>query len=130
MRDAEMLDQTIKAYQNRAIVTAQVIEHLIDLAKTMRAAHQRGEDLKMSEEELAFYDALEVTVLAPPKGAPQADEDATAEALRAVGPHLQSVIGRQVRMKYTPHLVFREDPAMKTGERVDEILRRLHSEGE
>ena len=70
------------------------------------------------------------SVLAPPKGAPQADEDATAEALRAVGPHLQSVIGRQVRMKYTPHLVFREDPAMKTGERVDEILRRLHSEGE
>ena len=54
----------------------------------------------------------------------------TAEALRSVTPHLQSVIGRQVRMKYTPHLVFREDPAMRTGERVDEILRRLHSEAE
>jgi len=70
------------------------------------------------------------SVLAPPKGAPEGDEDATAEALRAAGPHLQSVIGRQVRMKYTPHLVFREDPAIKTGERVDEILRQLHSEGE
>jgi ribosome-binding factor A len=33
-------------------------------------------------------------------------------------------------MKYTPNLVFREDQAMRTGERVDEILRRLHSEGE
>lgn len=52
----------------------------------------------------------------------------TAAALRAAGPHLQSVIGRQVRMKYTPHLVFREDPAIRTGERVDEILRQLHSE--
>ena len=53
----------------------------------------------------------------------------TAEALKAAGPHLQSVINKQVRMKYTPHLVFREDPAIRTGERVDEILRQLHSEG-
>jgi ribosome-binding factor A len=54
----------------------------------------------------------------------------TALALRQAIPQLQAAIGRQVRMKYTPHLVFREDPAIKTGERVDEILRRLHSEGE
>ena len=54
----------------------------------------------------------------------------TAVALREVGPQLQAAIGRQVRMKYTPHLVFREDPAIRTGERVDEILRQLHSEGE
>jgi ribosome-binding factor A len=57
-------------------------------------------------------------------------ETDTAEALLAVKSQLQSAIGRQVRMKYTPHLVFREDPAMRTGERVDEILRQLHSEGE
>jgi len=56
--------------------------------------------------------------------------DATAEALRAVKAHLQAAIGRQVRMKYTPQLVFREDPAIRTGERVDEILRQLHSEGQ
>jgi ribosome-binding factor A len=54
----------------------------------------------------------------------------TAEALRSAAAHLQAEIGRQVRMKYTPHLLFREDPAIRTGERVDEILRRLHSEGE
>ncbi len=54
----------------------------------------------------------------------------TALALRQVIPQLQAAIGRQVRMKYTPHLVFREDPAIKTGERVDEILRQLHSEDE
>ncbi|HYH48189.1 MAG TPA: 30S ribosome-binding factor RbfA [Acidimicrobiia bacterium] len=69
------------------------------------------------------------------KAEPTAEERAeaaevTAAALRAAGPHLQSVIGRQVRMKYTPHLVFREDPAIRTGERVDEILRQLHSEDE
>ena len=56
--------------------------------------------------------------------------DETAEALRAASPHLQAEIGRQVRMKYTPRLVFREDPAIGTGERVEEIIRRLHSEGE
>ena len=57
-------------------------------------------------------------------------ERSTAVALRQVIPQLQAAIGRQVRMKYTPHLVFREDPAIKTGERVDEILRQLHSEDE
>jgi len=59
-----------------------------------------------------------------------ADAEETAAALRSAAAHLQSVIARQVRMKYTPHLVFREDPAMRTGERVDEILRQLHSEDE
>ena len=56
---SEMLDQTIRKYQNRAIATAQVIEELIQLAKDMRAANVRGENLGLSEEELAFYDALE-----------------------------------------------------------------------
>ncbi|HVB55872.1 MAG TPA: type I restriction endonuclease subunit R [Candidatus Acidoferrales bacterium] len=56
---SEMLDQTIRKYQNRAIATAQVIEELIQLAKDMRAANARGENLGLSEEELAFYDALE-----------------------------------------------------------------------
>jgi ribosome-binding factor A len=54
----------------------------------------------------------------------------TALALQSATPHLQAEIGRQVRMKYTPVLVFREDPAIRTGERVDEILRQLHSEDE
>ncbi len=56
---AEMLEQTIRRYQNRAIEAAQVIEELIQLAKDMRAANARGEALGMSEDELAFYDALE-----------------------------------------------------------------------
>jgi len=56
---AEMLANTVRAYQNRAIETAQVIEELIRLAKEMREAAQRGDTLGLNEEELAFYDALE-----------------------------------------------------------------------
>src|SRR3990170_3908961 len=56
---SEMLERTLRAYQNRAIETAQVIEELINLAKEMREAGQRGEKLGLAEEEVAFYDALE-----------------------------------------------------------------------
>jgi type I site-specific restriction-modification system R (restriction) subunit len=56
---AEMLERTIRRYQNRAIEAAQVIEELIQLARDMREANARGEALGLSEEELAFYDALE-----------------------------------------------------------------------
>jgi type I restriction enzyme, R subunit len=58
---AEMLEQTIRRYQNRAIEAAQVIEELIALAKDMREAHARGEALRLTEDELAFYDALETS---------------------------------------------------------------------
>jgi type I restriction enzyme R subunit len=56
---AELLEQAIRRYQNRAIEAAQVIEELIRLAKEMREADRRGEDLGLSEDEVAFYDALE-----------------------------------------------------------------------
>ncbi len=56
---AELLEQAIRRYQNRAIEATQVIEELIALAKEMREADRRGEALGLSEEELAFYDALE-----------------------------------------------------------------------
>ena len=56
---AEMLEQTLRRYQNRAIEAAQVIEELIQLARDLREASARGEALGLSEDELAFYDALE-----------------------------------------------------------------------
>jgi len=56
---AEMLEMTVRKYQNRAIEAAQVIEELIQLAKEMREANARGEQLGLTEDELAFYDALE-----------------------------------------------------------------------
>ena len=57
---AEMLEQTIRRYQNRAIEAAQVIEELIGIARELRAATARGETLGLSDDELAFYDALGV----------------------------------------------------------------------
>jgi type I restriction enzyme R subunit len=54
----ELLQRSIKRYQNRAINAAEVITELIDLAREMRAAQQRGEELGLTEEEIAFYDAL------------------------------------------------------------------------
>ena len=57
---AEMLESSIRKYQNRAIEAAAVIEELIQVAKQMREASKRGEELKLSDDELAFYDALEV----------------------------------------------------------------------
>ena len=57
---AEMLERTIRRYQNRTIEAAQVILELIELAKEMREAKSRGEKLGLTEDEVAFYDALEV----------------------------------------------------------------------
>jgi len=54
---AQMLDSAIRRYQNRTIDAAEIIEELIDLAKDMREATQRGEQMGLSDEELAFYDA-------------------------------------------------------------------------
>jgi type I restriction enzyme, R subunit len=55
-----LLDSSIRKYQNRAIQAAQVIEELIGLARQMREESAKGEELGLSEDEVAFYDALEV----------------------------------------------------------------------
>jgi type I restriction enzyme R subunit len=56
---AEMLEQSIRKYQNRAIETVQVIEELIGLAKEFNQALSRGKSLGLTDDEVAFYDALE-----------------------------------------------------------------------
>jgi type I restriction enzyme R subunit len=55
---SEKLKKTLNAYHNRAISTHEVIEELIKLAKEMDAATKRGEDLGLTDDEIAFYDAL------------------------------------------------------------------------
>jgi type I restriction enzyme R subunit len=57
---SEMLQRSIQKYQNRSLDTAEIIAELVNLGKNTREAQSRGEKLKLSEEELAFYDALEV----------------------------------------------------------------------
>ena len=55
---AKMLEETIKKYQNQTIEAAQVIAELVELAKKIREEKERGEDLNLTEDEVAFYDAL------------------------------------------------------------------------
>jgi type I restriction enzyme R subunit len=56
---SELLQATLIRYSNRAIETAQVIEELIAMAMAFNEAGKRGENLGLSNDELAFYDALE-----------------------------------------------------------------------
>lgn len=53
-------DKTIKKYTNRSVEAAQVIEELIELAREVREERSRGKRQNMNEDEIAFYDALEV----------------------------------------------------------------------
>lgn len=57
-RFSERLEEAIARYHNRAIDSVQVIQELIDLAKEMRASVRRGEELGLTDDEVAFYDAL------------------------------------------------------------------------
>jgi type I restriction enzyme R subunit len=90
---AEMLEQTIRRYQNRAVEAAQVIEELIHLAHDMRQANARGEVLGLSEDELAFYDALETN-----DNAVQVLGDAT---LRAIAQELVRTVRANVTIDWT-----------------------------
>lgn len=54
----EMLESSIKRYQNNLITSAEIIQEFINLAKEIKESDQRGEKLKMSKDELAFYDAV------------------------------------------------------------------------
>ncbi len=90
---AGLLEQAIRRYQNRAIETAQVIEELIQLAKDMRAASARGEALGLTEDEVAFYDALETN-----DSAVQVLGD---ETLKAIARELVATVRRNVTIDWT-----------------------------
>ena len=55
---SEMLERAMRSYTNRSLDAAQVITELVELAKQMRAEHQRGARLGLRDDELAFYDAV------------------------------------------------------------------------
>jgi type I restriction enzyme R subunit len=90
---AALLEQAIRKYQNRAIETAQVIEELIQLAKDMRAAGRRGEELGLSDDEVAFYDALETN-----DSAVQVLGD---ETLKTIARELVETVRRNVTIDWT-----------------------------
>ncbi len=109
---AEMLEQTLRRYQNRAIEAAQVIEELIQLAKDMREANARGEHLGLSEDELAFYDALETN-----DSAVQVLGD---ETLHAIARELVDTVRNNVTIDWT----LRENVRTKLRAMVKRILRK------
>lgn len=55
---SEKMQQMLKAYNNRLVTSAEVIEELLNLSKEMTEAYHAGDDKGLSTEELAFYDAL------------------------------------------------------------------------
>ena len=90
---SQMLEQTLRRYQNRAVEAAQVIEELIQLARELREANVRGEKLGLSEDELAFYDALETN-----DSAVQVLGD---ETLRAIARELVETVRGNVTIDWT-----------------------------
>lgn len=90
---AEMLEKAIRKYQNRAIEAAQVIEELIELAKEMRKAQRRGDDLGMTDDEVAFYDALEVN--------DSAVKVLGDETLKTIAQELVAAVRRSVTIDWT-----------------------------
>ena len=90
---AEMLEQSIRAYQNRTIEAAQVIEELIQTAKELHEAAERGEELGLSSDELAFYDALETN-----DSAVQVLGD---ETLCTIATELVNIVSKNVTIDWT-----------------------------
>ena len=109
---AEMLEQTLRRYQNRAVEAAQVIEELIRLAREMREANARGEQLGLSDDELAFYDALETN-----DSAVQVLGD---ETLRDIARELVDTVRRNVTIDWT----LRENVRANLRRLVRRILRK------
>jgi type I restriction enzyme, R subunit len=110
---AEMLEASIRKYQNRAIETAAVIEELIALAKQMREAAKRGEELGLAEDEVAFYDALEVN--------DSAVKVLGDEILRSVARELLKTIRENVTIDWTA----KESVRAKLRVMVKRILRKF-----
>jgi type I restriction enzyme R subunit len=109
---ADLLEKTLVRYQNRAIEAAQVIEELIRLAKDLREADRRGEDLGLSDDEVAFYDALET------------NDSAVAvlgdETLRGIARELVEAVRTNVTIDWT----LRENVRAKLRVLVKRILRK------
>jgi len=108
----QMLKKTLNSYHNRAIATQEGIEELIKLAKEMSAATQRGVDLGLNDDEVAFYDALA----------------ANDSAVEAMGKDELKVIAAelvtQVRKSVTIDWTVRESARAKIKVMVKRILRK------
>jgi len=109
---SEMLKSTLNAYHNRAIATQEVIEELIRLAKEMRDATNRGEDLGLNDDEVAFYDALAAN--------DSAVEAMGSDELKVIAAELVTNVRNSVTIDWT----LRENARAKIRVMVKRILKR------
>lgn len=109
---SEMLESAVRNYQNNLITSAQVIEELIKLAKDIKEADRKGEDLGLDFREFAFYSALEV------------NDSAVAvlgdEVLRHIARELVDTVRRNTSIDWT----VRENVQAKMRIAVKKILRK------
>jgi len=108
----EMLDKTIKKYTNRSVEAAQVIEELIELARRVRDENKRSKELNLSEDELAFYDALGVN--------DSAVKVLGDETLRKIALELTEMIRKSITIDWTQ----RESVQAELRLKVKKILKR------
>lgn len=107
-----MLERAINEYKNRGIDTLQVIEELLELAKKISEADRRGEGLGLSDEEIAFYDAL-------------ADNESAVEilgneTLRLIAAELVKIIRQNAGVDWT----FRKNIQAKIKVNVKRLLKK------
>ncbi len=125
---AEMLERTLLRYRNRAVEAAQVIEELIQLARDLREANARGETLGLSEDECAFYDALETNDSAV-QGTPRETPDYVAGYAKAQ--HRRKRLSRPRRVPPLPDAVRQclgqPEPAFRRAMQHQPVVRRDRS---
>ena len=109
---AQMLEEAVKKYRSRAIETAEIIQELIELAQELRQSEQRGENLGLTEDEVAFYDALADNV--------SAKDMMGDEKLREIAQLLVDRVKRRVSMDWT----LRENARAEIRVMVKRILRQ------
>ena len=97
----ESLEAVLFRYSNRAITTAQVIEELIGLAKSITTAIEEGRETGLSEEEVAFYQALSDN-----KSAREVMKD---DILRRIARELAESIKRKATLDWTQRDAVRAD---------------------
>jgi type I restriction enzyme R subunit len=108
----ELLDKTIKKYTNKSVEAAQVIEELIELARKVREEKNRGKKQNMTDDELAFYDALGVN--------DSAVQILGNEILRKIALELTQMIRNSVTIDWTQRESVRAEIRLK----IRKILRK------
>jgi type I restriction enzyme R subunit len=109
---SEMLEETIRKYQNRTIEVAQVISELVNIAKQFKQAMNRGEEMGLNEAEIAFYDALETS--------DSAVMEMGDETLKAIARDLVKAVRNSVTIDWT----MKDSVKAKIRSMVKRILRK------